>query len=351
MVLGLFDSLSGSQSKTPSKRISPLVAGAERIQDTPSKHPPFPVSQTECVSTGERYHKSPLGTSKNPNLDNYQTPSACRIIRNTTPGSRGNVSKLHFDDTPAFLRRDRQRIFAGKENVGLDEDILWSPIAPRKVPKLYAGRGLSTLVKGLRHMEEEKMDEELDLLREMEEGDAPAKKTNQPKILVEDSQRPDMPLGPDGGLGTDDDETLKDEGSGGDGKPLKIWKKKGQKRTTRRVAMKPNSAKWKPEPAWKGEDESEDEREELIVEESQVRVQRPDDANQNPHEESDSWMETEEGGDPKMKPKIRAEGKKDGFATKIKKKIKATAHANFRALKIKNKQSKGKRGGGSKRKR
>lgn len=38
----------------------------------------------------------------------------------------------------------------------------------RKLPK-PAGRGLSALVKGLRDMEDEKLDEELEMLREMEE--------------------------------------------------------------------------------------------------------------------------------------------------------------------------------------
>ena len=352
MVLGLFDNLSSdSRSKTPSKRRAPLATGAERIQETPSKHALLPTGEPGCVSTGKRHHRSPLSTSKNFNLNHYQTPSACRIIKKVTPSSRGSVSKLRFDDTPAFLRRDSQRIFAGKENAGVDEDVSWSQIAPRKLPKAYAGRGLSALVKGLRDMEEEKLDEELDMLREMEEGDAPAEKINQPKILVEDSQRPDMPLGPDGGLESDDEETFKNEGKGRDGKPLKIWKKKGQKRTTRRVAMKPNTAKWKPEPAWKGENESEVEGEEPIVEESQVAVQRPDGGKYNPCEEYDSGIETEEGDDATAKPRVRAEEKKEGFATKVKKKIKATAHANFRALKIKNKQSKGKRVGSFKRKR
>ena len=207
----------------------------------------------------------------------------------------------------------------------------------RKLPKGYAGKGLSALVKGLRDMEEARLDEDLDILQEMEDGDAPSIKTRQPKILVNDSQIPDMPLGPDGNVESED-EIRASEGKQRDKKPLKVWKKKGQKRTTRKVNMRPNAAKWKPEPVWKGGRDSGDEAEGEIVEESQLLRQ--------------GASGDELGGEAvmalanqKTKGVESKSEEKEGFVTKVKKKISATAHANFRALKIKNKQSKGKRGG------
>ena len=209
----------------------------------------------------------------------------------------------------------------------------------RKPPRL-AGKGLSALVKGLRDMEDEKLDEELEMLREIEGQCGPSSKVSQPKVLVDDSQGPDMPLGPDGGLESEDEEDIEKEGQGRDGKPLKIWKKKGQKRTTRRVLMKPNVAKWKPEPAWKGEAESGEEDEQAVVEQTQITTQKPNEDYEDELDGEDDANEVDVG---KKKTKKKAEGNKQGLVAKVRK-ISATAHANFRALKIKNKQSKGKRG-------
>ena len=209
----------------------------------------------------------------------------------------------------------------------------------RKPPR-PAGKGLSDLVKGLRDMEDEKLDEELEMLRELEAYSGPSSKIGQSKVLVDDSQRPDMPLGPDGEVESEDEEDIEKEGQGRNGKPMKIWKKKGQKRTTRRVLMKPNIAKWKPEPAWKGEADSEEEDEQAVVEQTQIAKQRP---NEDYEDELASEEHANETECEKKKMKKKVDGNKQGFVAKVRK-ISATAHANFRALKIKNKHSKGKRG-------
>jgi len=343
MVLGLFDNLSSrSHSKTPSKRAS-LLAVTEHVQATPSKRPSPQQGEAHWLSTGKRHRRSPLSASKQFHLNTYLTPSANRIFKNSTPSSRNGVSKLRFDETPEFLRRDSQRAISGKDNEGVEADMSWSPVAVRRLPKAYAGRGLSSLVKGLRDMEEERLDEELDMLREMEHDAGTRTIVQQPKILVNDSQRPDMPLGPDGNVESQD-EIGANEGKGRDGKPLKVWKKKGQKRTTRKVVIRPNAAKWKPEPAWRGGKESEEEGEEELVGDSQVLEHIS-----NGHELG-SEHEIEQARKETVIRESKNEGK-DGIATKAKKKISATAHANFKALKIKNKQSKGKRGGGFRRKR
>ena len=230
------------------------------------------------------------------------------------------------------MRRDSQHAHGGRKNVFIDEEeIPRSPIAVQKLPKA-AGRGLSALVRGLREMEDERLDEELKMLREMESESAPRKHLNHPIFLENDSPNPDMPLGPDGGL--ENDETgvdYADYGKREDDKPLKVWKKKGQKRTTRRVLMKPNTAKWKSEPAW-----SAGQAKEVVngVAETQVPgADRPTDCGCDNDENEDTDRNQEITGHEKVLPK------------KAKKKISATAHANFRTLNIKNKQSKARQGG------
>ena len=337
MVLGLFDGLSpDSHKETPSKRLrlSPVHQG---IQATPTKTTPAEAHKSAAIMTGRRQHRSPLSESKQSCLNQYLTPSAQRILKNSTPGSRNGIPKLNFDDTPAFLRRNSQRalVFGGKENADPLSETSWSPVAVRKRPML-AGRGLSALVKGLRDMEDDRLDEDLGALREMGATNDNCSKPQEPKILVQDSQRPDMPLGPDVGLESEDDADDKNEGKGRDGKPLKVWKKKGQKRTTRKITMKPNVGKWKPEPIWKGGEDSGEVEDKILVNDTQnieelnARSPKLDDEGASDKEDGVSI------------PAIEDKEKSKSIGAKAKKKISATAHANFRALKIKNKMSKGK---------
>ena len=116
--------------------------------------------------------------------------------------------------------------------------------------------------------------------------------------------------------------------------------------------MKPSTAKWKPERKWEGADDGEEAVEVEAVEETQcvqgvaeetgdlereVDVMRPEEG------EPDDSQRTEKGS--KGVEKERQNSLKDTKSkTKVPKKISATANPNFRALKIKNKQSKGKRG-------
>ena len=196
-------------------------------------------------------------------------------------------------------------------------------------------------------MEDEGLDEELNMLREMEGESALRNHMDQPQSLVNDSQRSDMPLGPDGGLERDEDGVEHaDDGKGRDGKPLKVWKKKGQKRMTRRVLIKPNTAKWKPEPAWEVSRANEDGKEGV------AETQTPRAGRSTDYGYGSDKCEDIEGGQGAMEIENgRKYALDNGFEQKIgsvksvKKKISATAHANFRALKIKNKQSKVKKGG------
>lgn len=239
----------------------------------------------------------------------------------------------------------------------------WSPVAVRVMRPKLAGRGLSALVKGLREMEDAKLDEEMELLRQMEGGDGDAQDSQArpvSKVCVEDSQVPEMPLGPDG-QGESESEDLersKTEGTDRNGKPLKVWKKKGQKRTTRRVTIKPNTAKWKPEPEWKGAKDEESEDEVVAVEETQLITKpgaaEPDIEAEGLQTDNDYMSEagSDEGTprDQKTAKQVKQRGKPKEVQSeppkeerkKKKKTVSATAHANFRALKIRDKHSKGK---------
>ena len=289
---------------------------------------------------------SPLSGAKSKLLNDLLTPPTRRAVDYSTPAPRSAVSNLRFDDTPAFLRRDSQRADMEKENVLGDEAVSWSPVAIRKPPKA-AGRALSALVRGLRAMEDEGLDEELDALRELESESTSRNRLEQPKVLDNHSQRPDMPLGPDGGLESDEDGVeYADDGKGRDGKPLKVWKKKGQKRTTRRALMKPNTAKWKPEPAWKVDQADRDDEDGI------PETQTPStDRSKGYGCDSDDYEDMEGSQGATGARNVRRYAldksleKKRGSAKSAKKKISATAHANFRALHVKNKQSRAKKGG------
>lgn len=173
-----------------------------------------------------------------------------------TPGTSSSVSKLQFQ-TPAFLRRIPMAQIS-------EADREYKSPEPRRLPRKPLLRGLSSVVADLRKLQEAELDDDLDALREMESGDAPPakpgpaqqpqqknadsgaeprtadRKENESSILAEDMEKQNLGL-----LGGFDDEGQYDSpdetGAGLDrsGQPLKVYKKKGQKRTTRRSNMRP----------------------------------------------------------------------------------------------------------------
>ena len=346
-ILGLFDQLpTTSGSQTPLKRKA-LGSVRGNTLTTPCKRPR---TNNQNLDTDIMHQESPLSGTKGKILSDVVTPSTRRATDSSTPASRSEVSKLRLDDTPAFLRRDSQRADMGKRIlIGEEQGVSWSPVAIHRLPKA-AGRGLSALLRGLREMEDEELDEELDMLREMESDGAPRNHVDQSQILVNDSQKPEVPLGPDGGTESDEDGIeYTDRRKGEEGKPLKIWKKKGQKRTTRRVLMKPNTAKWKPEPAWSIGQPNEDDQD-SAAETQVVGVDRSSDCkergcNDDEFRDVRGSAEVTEARIGSMDAIEVKSGKKGELTKKAKKKLSATAHANFRALNIKNKQSRGKKGG------
>ena len=243
-----------------------------------------------------------------------------------------------------------------------------------------AGKGLSALVRGLREMEDERLDEEMELLREMEAESGPAAKitaapaptgqkrqpANAAGLFGTDRQAADMPLGPDGNNHYSESDGDELEGKGRDGKPLRVWKKRGQKRSTRLVVMKPSRAKWQPEPKWRRGQDHDDEEEEVVLETQLGSIIPLEEGDQDdlldPKERGDKEHSTDfEAEHPSSEEETKNKGGKNGKNKKSnqaakkevtgatsavakdggkkRKKVAATANPNFRALKIRNKSS------------
>ena len=370
-VLGLFDLLSpeSKDGNTPSKKKS---FGSARTNTlfTPPKPVATASSEVNGENPGDGKLSEPLKSGSNHGP--YLTPLTRQSVGHRTPGTKSGVSKLRFDVTPAFLRRDSQ----GARNVTTTrrkgdtdeiEELSWSPVAVRKRPRPI-GRSLSALVSGLRALEDEKLDEEMELMRELEQEVSVEHKTQpsklrDPNVAVEDSQTADMPLGPDGaGSSEDDSRGSPIEGKEKDGKPLKVWKKKGQKRSTRKSNMKPATAKWKPEPQWKAPTDAKNVDEVALIPETQFSGYAAACEATASMDEGDGLEYLPDGDDradghgngenriplKSLKDKENANCNIGQGAFKEapkKKKINPLAHANFRSLKIKNKQSKAKGGG------
>lgn len=274
----------------------------------------------------------------------------------------GTVNDVTGSETPSFLRRSHSARYATAHSANTGG---LSPIAVRKPPQ-FIGKGLSAIVQGLRDMEDERLEDELDVLREIEAEQA-ALNAN---VEVDDSQAP----------------------AGNIGRP---WKKKGQKRTTRRVRMKPVISKPASMPQGsRSDDESEHQGDEGVEELAAVpETQQPqprtldaafEDQDENFDGEDDqvsfhTVSEADLDSDPDYGEDTRPVTKSKSFSEKMKeaigvvqpqpqpverpakatqpvvkedetkkvraRKVNPQAHANYRSLKIRNKNSKG-RGAG-----
>lgn len=358
-VLGLFDLLDDTdENNTPSKDRQTDASGGggavgAPIQATPSKRkrggdmePPAAVDSTP-VATGRRaMFKTPLKDRDGNVQGGIKTPSS--------------VTKLLFA-TPSFLRRAPLPAVAELNNQYV------SPRRPR-LPRKPMVRGLSSVVADLRKMEEEHLDDDIEALREMEAEDGgrpgPAKAAAQPKeakpketqpreedILAPDSQAGSRLLG-----GFDDEDALDSEPEtqlDRNGQPLKVYKKKGQKRTTRRVNMRPTRAK-RPAPEEAAAAAEADDDEDIVAETQQgdATTKTRDPASGSDYDSADS--EDDDDAGPRKKTKKAGTGdtaaatdKKAGAIKKAAKKVNELAHANFKRLKLKNHGAKGGPGLGS----
>ena len=260
-LLGLFDFLSNSGS-TPStrKRKADALDEGQRgmhVAQTPSRKPMNGdrdlLEHLDESFEGRRHSRTPTSDGKKFLLSQFlATPSTMRLAAITEEDSFEAIDKMGLDQTPlrskvlgqaglnahadsalettpAYLRRAtsfNQRLLiacgSNPERTGPNDNLaIVSPTAGRKGPTMRAfkGRALSEIARGLR---------QVDALRELE--------GNEINALVGDSQvMTDAPAG--------EQETTRN------------WRKRGQKRTTRRVTMRPATVHRKPRKAELGEGE------------------------------------------------------------------------------------------------
>ncbi|TPR10060.1 hypothetical protein CAN33_0054580 [Aspergillus niger] len=177
-----------------------------------------------------------------------QGPRYPAYIRTDDTASKQTESQAgpNAEETPSFLRRATATRYNPNNNAADDGGL--SPIAVRKRPQ-FVGKGLSALVQGLRDMEEEQMQDDMDILHEIE-----AEQQQQAAGTITDSQ------------------TQQQYPPTEESRP---FKKKGQKRTTRKVRMKPVTAKPKPEPqlpASDNEEEEEDNEADIVPETQHLNI-------------------------------------------------------------------------------
>jgi hypothetical protein len=332
-VLGLFDLLVEKELGTPSRKDTtkpPGTPGRSRahVQSTPSKR----AGKYDAESV-TRLGRTPMSSGKRQMLNAFATPIKNRrgSMDANTPSS---VSKLQFD-TPAFLKRHSL--------AAVDEETMFADPAPLRLPRKPLVRGLSEIVASLRKVEDDVLDDDddMDALRELEDGGADAPRPTSPSlttrqasapthiaastpVVVQDSQRPLL-------LGGLDDENMYDspveDGVDINGNPVPVYKKKGQKRTTRKVNMKPVRTK-RPQIVSQGQDSDDDA---AAVPETQV-VNDPDAnfedvASGSDFENEEPTKATNEG--------VRAP-KKKGIVKRAARKVNELAHANFHRLKLRN---------------
>jgi len=408
--------INGVSLTTPRKR-----ANAEGDQKS---HLPLP----DFAASPSKHSRTPQSAAKRYLLDTFVTPSKRRKLSEgaETPSNKAQGQALS-EETPAFLRRDSQRFsFAELDDVpeedeedgdedGFDTTTLSAKsinipagqnVSPTKsrlqrsfssssriskfnltgrVPlKRSSSKSLSSMIAAMRQTEDDRLDEEMELMRDMENDDdgydIPARAQSPRRtssrrvdddeeqeipadVLVEDSQFPDISaaeLGPDGShvVDTDSEPEI-------GGQPRKVWKKKGLKRQTKQVLMRPTVRK----PVLPAQNREIEEDE--LVEESQdgpVTVVAPrerngskdDDAFASDYDDPDSELDVEASEDENTKVKssvkpatktgskqattsaaaASADQKENnnkseaGAVTKATKKISATANANFCKLKI-----------------
>lgn len=401
-VLGLFDLLpfKDAEIDSPSrpKRTTKAPDAADAVQKTPRRGRtidtgvgiPIDLDRTPS-SRSTRHHRQQQQLQQTPRKSILSTPlkdSSNRVAK--TPSSSRSASRLQFQ-TPAFLRR----IPMSK----ISENNEFASPEPIRLPRKPLVRGLSSIVADLRKTQEEQLDDELDALREMENDSAPAVTAKKPDtappievqaaaapsghtareddladtILAEDSQKQNLGL-----LGGFDDEGMYDseddqqEGLDQHGMPLRVFKKKGQKRTTRKVNMKPVMTR---RPPAKGSDqELAHEGDDETIPETQLGKPAParpgidedmdllfgSDFVGSDYDEEEDELALDE---PRLAKKAAASAKKktaplkqkqggggdgvdkpEGKVKKAARKVNELAHANFKRLKLRNSGAKGGQG-------
>ncbi|RAK91955.1 hypothetical protein BO79DRAFT_189816 [Aspergillus costaricaensis CBS 115574] len=391
--LGLFDLLSESGGSTATPSATRIASLRDNAVQTPSRRR----KQLDTIAEeGEedeheveddnspRGARTPASSGKKWMLSTlFATPTTWRyaMMENENQGPRypayirtndtaSNPTEEqpgpNAEETPSFLRRAPATRYNPNTHPGDDGGL--SPIAVRKRPQ-FVGKGLSALVQGLRDMEEEQMQNDMDILHEIE---AEQLQQQQAGEDIADSQ------------------TQQQYPPTEESRP---FKKKGQKRTTRKVRMKPVTAKPKAEPQLPASDDEEDADADVVPETQHLNIPGTEAHDIDDEEELNS-LHSYSGSEPDLDPdydfdedeetlskpparsksfsermkeaieadkpqgrvkdqevsdekeKKRKEKTKEKTQTQPRaRKVNPAAHANYRSLKLRNRGSKGRYGG------
>jgi hypothetical protein len=247
-VLGIFDMLPNG---TPSKRSpSPSEEHGDAVHATPSKN--------SARAIDSALSRTPQSSSKRYYLDAFITTPGKRKREDDEVGTPSSSKKLFA--TPSFLRR------VSHPMAPIEEDDSHAMLPPRRMKPL--SRSFSSIIQELKNQEEERMEDEWDVLNEIEAGedDTVVPKKQAEPVQISDSQLVVMPLGPDRAPG--ESESEEEVALGANGLPRKVYKKKGLKRQTRKTNIKP--VLHKPKKAADLEEKAETDDEEETVGETQL---------------------------------------------------------------------------------
>ncbi|KAK5098977.1 hypothetical protein LTR70_000902 [Exophiala xenobiotica] len=393
-VLGLFDLLQGpgsgkSSAATPSSSARKRKVD-ELYQDTPARRSPLKVIQTPSHRSGKKqgdllqflgetpqkssgigmgkHSRTPQSEGKRFQLSQFfATPSTQRFLFSSEDGGamertplrdtilgrtpQKQIDTAGLDATPTYLKRStsfKDRLLSATQTPTVPEFARPNPATKRTGPPTLKHFRSSTSniltmsdIQPRQSKQRQQLgeqgndnvhDDDLEALRELEGQD------QSPHVLVEDSQlNIQLPASGD------------EEGS----RPLRPYKKKGQKRTTRKSTIRPISqAKASVQPkfvAADGFDEEDDEgdRDEKVEE---TTIMSDDEQGSD----FDGSANEEDVAKPKVKRRKGAPSKESTKTTKTVGKSKkqagminpnAQSHTNYRSLKIKNNNSKAKGGG------
>lgn len=304
---------------TPQKR---LVAPNTRLSRTPqSEGRKFELSQFFATPSAQRFLFPSLGSVEKGNT----VPMVEDIDR--TPQQR--IDARGLDTTPAYLRRStsfKDRLLSASQAPNTCDSI---PCVKRAgPPTLQHFRSSTSNILRATEVQQPKQvhdtedyDDDLDALREFED-DLPG-----PKILVQDSQLRTAPTGE-----SDEEEE----------QPTRQYKKKGQKRTTRKANIKPVAPKSIRQPKFVAPDGFDSDNEAERVEREAKAANDHEYESGSDHEDIDREDKSEKNGGNN---KVAGLPSEKGSNSKVKKKTgtinpNAQSHTNYRSLKIKNKGSK-----------
>lgn len=411
-VLGIFDHLPFKDAEIDSpckpnasiklpETINDEGKGREvTVQETPRRS-----KSTDAIALGRtpssRHKRQKQQQQQSPRKNLLATPlkphDGNRAAK--TPSTSSSVSRLQFA-TPAFLRRiPMAKITESSDYVSPE---------PIRLPRKPLLRGLSSVVADLRKLQEEQMDDDLDALREIENEAAGSSGSNNNKQQAPRKEADPFAVTTVAGpqqktakeeeaamlaadhlalLGGFDDEGQFDNPDGDeenagrdrDGRPLKVYKKKGQKRTTRKSNMRPVRAT-RPSTTTTSatattasdEEDSANEKSQIVHEEDTAakktqggRQEDEDSALLSGSDFAASEVDSDEdelaqdvptttSRKPIRKPASAATSKKtvsakiqekaskpEGKIKKAARKVNELAHANFRRLKLRNNGAKG----------